>query len=44
MKLCNIIMGDVVILDNDRYVYVGHVGANSCDEKCVPRSVLGAGG
>ena len=37
-------MGDVVILDNDRYVYVGHASANSWYEKCVPRSVLGVGG
>ena len=44
MKLCKIIMGDVVILDNDRYVYVGHAGANSCDGKCVPRRVFAAGG
>ena len=36
-------IGDIVILDNDRYVYVGHAGANSWYEKCVPRSVLAVG-
>ena len=32
------------MLDNGRYVCVGHAGAISCDAKCVLRSVLRAGG
>ena len=40
LKLCPLKMGDFVILDNSGHVYVGHAGANSCDGKCVPRSVL----
>ena len=44
MKIYPLIMADVVILDNGRYVYIGHAGTNSCDGKCVPRSVLAAGG